>query len=318
MSEHTLFQADTGIDVSNGWTEENEHVIWAGDANDLLASMPDESVNLIITSPPYNIGKIYEDVVSLEDYLDTQFGIAEQLVRVLARGGSICWQVGNFVDKGEIVPLDIPFYGIFKRLGLKLRNRIVWTFGHGLHASRRFSGRYETILWFTKGDDYTFNLDDVRIPSKYPGKRHYKGDKAGQPSGNPLGKNPSDIWQVTAQDWEREIWEIPNVKSNHPEKSDHPCQYPVELVQRCILALTNEGDVVLDPFGGVGTVLLASDLLGRKAVMAEIDPTYAALAKTRLTDLRSGDLKIRKIGTPIFQPKGTEKVSQVPIEWGNK
>lgn len=318
MSELTLFQTEQGIDVSNSWTSENSHVVWAGDANDLLASMPDESVNLIITSPPYNIGKIYEDVVSLEDYLDTQFGIAEQLVRVLAKGGSICWQVGNFVDKGEIVPLDIPFYGIFKRLGLKLRNRIVWTFGHGLHASRRFSGRYETILWFTKGDDYTFNLDDVRVPSKYPGKRHYKGDKAGQPSGNPLGKNPSDIWQVTAQDWEKEIWEIPNVKSNHPEKSDHPCQYPVELVQRCILALTNEGDVVLDPFGGVGTVLLASDLLNRKAVMAEIDPKYASLAKTRLTDLRSGDLKIRKIGTPIFQPKGTEKVSQVPVEWGKE
>lgn len=205
MSDNTLFQADTGVGVSNIWTKANEHVIWSGDAKDLLASMPDESVNLIITSPPYNIGKIYEDVVSLEDYLDTQFGIAEQLVRVLARGGSICWQVGNFVDKGEIVPLDIPFYGIFKRLGLKLRNRIVWTFGHGLHASRRFSGRYETILWFTKGDDYTFNLDDVRIPSKYPGKRHYKGDKAGQPSGNPLGKNPSDIWQVTAQDWERNL-----------------------------------------------------------------------------------------------------------------
>jgi len=318
MSELTLFQTQQGIDVSSSWTPDDNHVVWAGDANDLLANMPDESVNLIITSPPYNIGKVYEDVVSLEDYLDAQFGIAEQLVRVLAKGGSICWQVGNFVDKGEIVPLDIPFYGIFKRLGLKLRNRIVWTFGHGLHASRRFSGRYETILWFTKGDEYTFNLDDVRVPSKYPGKRHYKGEKAGQPSGNPLGKNPSDIWQVTAQDWENEIWEIPNVKSNHPEKSDHPCQYPVELVQRCILALTNEGDVVLDPFGGVGTVLLASDLLKRKAVMAEIDPKYADLAKTRLADLRSGDLKIRKIGTPIFQPKGTEKVSQVPVEWGEE
>ena len=318
MSEVTLFQVEDGLDVSDSWTPDSKHVVWSGDAKDLLASMPDESVNLIITSPPYNIGKIYEDVVSLEDYLDTQFVIAEQLVRVLAKGGSICWQVGNFVDKGEIVPLDIPFYGIFKRLGLKLRNRIVWTFGHGLHASRRFSGRYETILWFTKGDEYTFNLDDIRVPSKYPGKRHYKGEKAGQPSGNPLGKNPSDIWQVTAQDWEKEIWEIPNVKSNHPEKSDHPCQYPVELVQRCILALTNEGDVVLDPFGGVGTVLLASDLLSRKAVMAEIDQKYALLAKSRLIDLRSGDLKIRKIGTPIFQPKGTEKVSQVPMEWGKK
>jgi adenine-specific DNA-methyltransferase len=317
MSQDALVDLPEVAPVYDAWNPGQGHVIWDGDSVDLLAQMPDESVKLIITSPPYNIGKVYEDAVSLEEYLEKQFSIAEQLVRVLAKDGSLCWQVGNYVDKGEIVPLDIPFYGIFKKLGLKLRNRIVWTFGHGLHASKRFSGRYETILWFTKSDNYTFNLDDVRIPSKYPGKRHYKGEKAGQPSGNPLGKNPSDIWKVTAQDWENEIWDIPNVKSNHPEKSSHPCQYPVELVQRCILALTDAGDVVFDPFGGVGTVILASDLLHRRGVMADIEPEYCDLARSRLSELRSGKLKIRPIGTKIFEPKGTEKISQVPLEWGN-
>jgi adenine-specific DNA-methyltransferase len=165
--------------ISKTFSSDNsDHVIFHGDALKLLASMPDESVKLIITSPPYNIGKVYENPVSLEEYLEKQMTIIDDLIRVLHPEGSICWQVGNYVSKGEIVPLDIPFYNIFKKHGLKLRNRMVWTFGHGLHASKRFSGRYETILWFTKNDDYTFNLDPVRVPSKYPGKLQRGQDRS--------------------------------------------------------------------------------------------------------------------------------------------
>ena len=291
------------------------HVIFNGDAIDLLATIPSQSINLIITSPPYNIGKTYENVVELEDYLDAHLSIIDELVRTLSDDGSICWQVGNFVDNGEIVPLDIPFYNIFKKRGLKLRNRIVWTFDHGLHASKRFSGRYETILWFTKSDDYKFNLDPVRVPAKYPGKLHYKGDKIGQPSGNPLGKNPSDIWKIVAQDWENEIWSVPNVKANHPEKTTHPCQYPVELVQRCILALTDENDIVFDPFAGVGTTVLASEVTNRRGIMTELQSEYSNLAMQRIHDFRSGNLKIRPLGKPVHQPSGREKVSQRPITW---
>src|SRR5690606_32891781 len=210
--------------------------ILCGDCQDKLISQPDGKFDLIITSPPYNIGKSYETKGSIESYLSNQKKIIEQLVRLLSDKGSICWQVGNYVNNGEVFPLDIFYYNIFKDLGLKLRNRIIWHFGHGLHASNRFSGRYETILWFTKTDNYIFNLDDVRVPSKYPGKRHFKGPKKGQLSGNPKGKNPSDIWEIIIQDWENELWNIPNVKSNHPEKTEHPCQYPIELVERCILA----------------------------------------------------------------------------------
>ena len=161
------------------------------------------------------------------------------------------WEVGDYVEAGEVYPLDIYFYDIFKDAGFHLRNRIIWHFEHGLHASKRFSGRYETILWLTKSHKYTFNLDDIRVPSKYPGKTHYKGAKRGQPSGNPLGKNPSDFWNVVTSDWEKEIWDVPNVKANHPEKTIHPCQFPIELIQRCVLALTDQGDLVLDPFLGV-------------------------------------------------------------------
>jgi adenine-specific DNA-methyltransferase len=218
------------------YSEKASIVLHHGDANKFIKTIPDETISLIITSPPYNLGKEYEIKTSIEYYLDTQTPLIHHLIRILKNDGSLCWQVGNFVDKSEVFPLDIFYYNIFKKAGLKLRNRIIWHFDHGLHASKRFSGRYETILWFTKSDNYTFNLDNVRVPAKYPGKTFYKGPRRGEPSGNPLGKNPSDYWSVVQQDWDTQIWDIPNVKANHPEKTAHPCQYPIELVERCVLA----------------------------------------------------------------------------------
>ncbi|MCZ7611916.1 MAG: site-specific DNA-methyltransferase, partial [Ignavibacterium sp.] len=206
-------------------------------------------------------------------------------------------------------------YQIFKKHGLKLRNRIVWHFGHGLHASNRFSGRYETLLWFSKTDDYIFNLDNVRVPSKYPGKRHFKGPKKGQPSGNPLGKNPSDIWEIIEQDWDKEMWDIPNVKSNHPEKTEHPCQFPIELVERCVLALTDEGSWVLDPFAGVGSTVIGAIKNNRNGMGIEKEKEYCKIANKRIEDLKEGRLKIRPINKPIHKPTGKDKIAQIPKEW---
>ncbi|MBQ9564569.1 MAG: site-specific DNA-methyltransferase, partial [Synergistaceae bacterium] len=190
------------------------------DALDFCRELPDGAVKLIITSPPYNLGKEYETRTTIESYIENMEPMLTEFVRVLANNGSLCWQTGNFVKNGEVYPLDIYFYPQFKKLGLRLRNRVIWHFGHGLHCSKRFSGRYETILWFTKSDEYTFNLDDVRIPSKYPGKRYFKGEKKGQFSGNPRGKNPEDVWEMTVErlidDWDALVWDIPNVKNNHP------------------------------------------------------------------------------------------------------
>ncbi len=292
-----------------------DYAIRQGDALKVVGEFEDGKFDLIITSPPYNIGKSYEVKTSIEQYLETQEAIIEQLVRVLSDRGSLCWQAGNFVDKGEVFPLDIFYYQIFKKYGLKLRNRIIWHFGHGLHASNRFSGRYETILWFTKTDDYIFNLDNVRVPSKYPGKLHFKGPNKGKPSGNPLGKNPSDIWEILVQDWEKELWDIPNVKSNHPEKTEHPCQFPIELVERCVLALTNEGSWVLDPFAGVGSSIIAAIKNNRNGLGIDRDEYYCSIANQRIRDLNEGRLKIRPITKPIHTPSKTDKVAQVPREW---
>ncbi len=294
---------------------ETHYEIKNGDCLNVLKKVQDHKFDLIITSPPYNIGKSYETKTSIEKYLETQEEIIKELVRTLSNKGNLCWQVGNYIAKGEVFPLDIFYYQIFKKHGLKLRNRIIWHFGHGLHASNRFSGRYETILWFSKTDDYIFNLDNVRVPSKYPGKRHFKGPKKGQPSGNPLGKNPSDIWEIVQRDWETAMWDIPNVKSNHPEKTEHPCQFPIELVERCVLALTDETSWVLDPFAGVGSSVIAAIKHNRNAIGIERDENYCKLARQRINNFNEGLLNTRPINKPIHKPTNNDKVAKIPKEW---
>jgi adenine-specific DNA-methyltransferase len=278
------------IRIAAGFDKSADLVFYPGDCADILREIPDHFVKLVVTSPPYNLGKPYETRLDMETYLDQQRRVIEECARVLDDSGSLCWEVGNYVDNSEIVPLDVLLYPIFSSLGLRLRNRIVWHFEHGLHTTKRFSGRYEVILWFTKGDVYTFNLDAVRVPQKYPRKKYFKGPRRGQYSGNPLGKNPSDVWI------------IPNVKSNHVEKTIHPCQFPVELIERLVLALTNEGDWVLDPFMGVGTTAIAALMHSRRAIGAETVPEYVEVAKQRIRLAEEGKLRIRPMERPVYDP----------------
>lgn len=241
-----------------------------GDCLERMAEIEDGSVDLTVTSPPYNIGKPYEKVIDIQSYLLWQRDIIAEVYRTTKDGGSVCWQVGNFVIKGAVYPLDCLMFQIFLDIGFIPRNRIIWHFGHGLHCKNRFSGRHETIMWFTKGEKYTFNLDPVRIPSKYPEKKHYKGGKKGQLSGNPLGKNPDDVWS------------IPNVKHNHPEKTDHPCQFPEAIVERLTLSLSNKEDTLMDMFMGSGTTGKVSKQLGRNFIGIERDETYFKIAQDRI------------------------------------
>lgn len=280
----------TSLRISPFYAPDAEAVLFEGNCLDLLSSVPDEAFQLIVTSPPYNLNKPYESKLDLDAYVAGQRGVISECVRTLSPRGSVCWQVGNYVDNGHIIPLDILLYPIFAELGLKLRNRIVWRFGHGLHASRRFSGRYEVILWFTKTDAFKFNLDAVRVPQKYPEKKHFKGPKRGEYSGNPLGKNPTDVW------------DIPNVKSNHVEKTAHPAQFPVELIERLVLALTDAGDWVFDPFLGSGTTLIAALMHTRKAAGAEIMPEYVKIARERLLLAEKGELRIRPMDRSVYDP----------------
>ena len=287
--------------------KKDSHVLHEGDAKNFLENNNlKNKIRLIVTSPPYNIGKEYEKVKALEDYLDDQIGIIKQLIDVMTDDGSICWQVGNFVDKktGHLVPLDIPFYNIFREHGLMLRNRIIWYFKHGYPNQKKLTNQYETILWFTKNENHFFNLDEIRIPQLYPGYKYPKGHaKEGQPSGNPKGKNPGNIWDV------------PQVKAKHLEKTAHPAQFPISIIRRLIKALSEEGDYIFDPYVGSGTTIAAAALENRIGIGAEIDKGYCEIVKKRINDLNNGIMDYRE-DKEVPQPKG--KVSERPQEWKNE
>ncbi len=291
-------------EVKNARLDSN--VIFGIDVEKVLDNLPEEPIfDLVVTSPPYDIGKSYEKKMPLDDYVNWQKRIIEKIYPRLKENGSICWEVGNYIEKdGSIFPLDIALDPIFRDLNMSLRNRIVWHFGHGLHSRNRFSGRYEVIMWYTKSDDYVFNLDPVRIPAKYPGKRHFKGPHKGELSGNPLGKNPEDVWD-----------DIPNVKSNHIEKTIHPCQFPVGLIERLVLSMTNEGGLVFDPFAGVASSGVASILNNRYFWGCEIVDDYIQIGKERLLQSIDGTVKHRE-NKPLYDPSKSN-LSKTPKEWKN-
>jgi adenine-specific DNA-methyltransferase len=285
-----------------------ETFLWNGNVEEFLDTLPEKLIfDLVFTSPPYNIGKAYEQKKDIKDYLLWQKRIIEKISIRLKKNGSICWQVGNFLEKRKggqsstILSLDIVFHEIFSSLGLQLRNRVVWHFGHGLHCKYRFSGRYEVVLWYTKTDEYIFNLENVLVEQKYPGKKYFKGPNLGKYSCNPKGKNPDDVW------------DIPNVKSNHIEKTNHPCQFPVALVDRFVLALTNPGDLVFDPFAGVGSAGVAALFHGRHFWGCEIDKKYIEVARTRLEDAANGHAIFRPFNKPIYDHKKS-KLSRKPVQ----
>lgn len=291
------------------YKESNQVTLYNGDCVELLRGLPDESVDLVITSPPYCIGKAYEDPHNdIKTFREQHTQIFDELYRVVKTGGSVCWQVGYHISDKCVIPLDCVVYDIFTSLSnvreipFILRNRIIWTFGHGLNSTNRFSGRHETIMWFTKGQQTMFNLDEVRVPQKYPGKRSYKGPNKGKLSGNPLGKNPSDVW------------DIPNVKARHIEKTEHPCQFPVAIPQRLIKALTKPGDLILDPFMGSGTSGVAAIVEGRRFAGAELVKSYYDISVERLKEAAEGKAKVRE-DKPVIEPDQNAAVAKLPEEF---
>jgi adenine-specific DNA-methyltransferase len=274
---------------------------------EFIRHIPDESIDVTITSPPYCIGKEYEHARSLDDFIADQKRVLPEIVRITKKGGSICWQVGYYVKRGRMYPLDCAVYSILETIDeIVLRNRIVWTYGHGFHAYNRFSGRHETVMWFTKGDDYIFNLDAVREPQKYPGKRKYSGPNKGEFSGNPKGKNPSDVWA------------IPNVKAKHVEKLRHPCQFPVGLADRLVRALAPKNGLIFDPYMGSGSTGVAAIINGRRFVGAEIKTEYMKIAVDRLKLAYDGTVPYRPAERAIFIPGPGLAVAKRPEHFAER
>lgn len=290
--------------ISSRYSDRSQCILSLGDCNKLIKRLPDESIDLTITSPPYFMGKEYDKSTKIEDFIDAHKKLLPEILRVTKPGGSICWQIGYHVKDQVVTPLDYLVHGIFSNSSeLHLRNRIIWTFGHGLHSKNRFSGRHEMILWYSKGQEHYFDLDSVRVPQKYPGKVAYKGAKKGEPSGNPLGKNPGDVW------------EIPNVKALHMEKTDHPCQFPVALAQRLVRALSPSNGRVLDPFTGSGSTGVAALVEGRKFVGMELVKEYYDIAYTRCEQSLKKEIQFRPIEKPIFVPSPNSSVVKKPAHF---
>jgi len=257
--------------------------IFLGDAFELIKGIPDGSVDLVLTSPPYGIGKEYERrSKTLEKYMSIFRPMCAECVRVLKPTGAVCWQVGNWISKTEetgryIVPLDAPYFEAFAKLGMTLRNRIIW-----IHRTTAYNGSkkiftpsHETILWMTKSDDYSFNLTgNVLIRQKDPAKI-YHAFRGGRPvvrKAIPEGIDPGDVWDIP-------------FGSNSAERWDHPAQFPEALARRAVDCFSNPGDLVLDPFAGVGTTLKVAKDLGRQHIGFEKEPHYYNQAVLRINGI---------------------------------
>lgn len=269
---HIAFDSEKEISLPTDIPERFVNKIYLGDCMDMLRELPDNCIDLVVSSPPYNINKVKNDRKPLAEYLDWQRSVLMECHRVLKWSGSLFWQVGTFVDDdGYHLPLDIRFFPILEELRMIPRNRIVWIRPHGVHAQRKFSGRHETLLWFTKSMDYKFYLDPIKVPQKYSNKKYWKGEKKGGLSCDPLGKNPGDVWAFR------------NVRHNHDEDTIHPTQFPEDLIERIVLCTTLPGDRVLDPFMGVGTTAVVAKNFSRIFSGAEINEDYLSISEHRLS-----------------------------------
>ncbi len=238
------------------------------DVLDFLDGIPDNAVNLVLTSCPYNMGRNYGDCPGADRLRFTYFHgflmqVISEIARILTPGGTLFLNLGATRDwQGNLMPLDILLFESTRTAGLTFQSRIIWTIPHGLTPKRRLSERHETVLVCSKGEQQVFNPSAARVPQKEPHKRAFKGPRKGQLSGHPLGAHPSNVWH------------IPNVGHNHRDKvhmtTSHPAPFPVELAKRGILLYTMPGQLVCDPFSGSGTTNFAAIESGRAFVGADL------------------------------------------------
>jgi adenine-specific DNA-methyltransferase len=250
-------------------------LIYQGDCVDVLPKLG-QLVKLTVTSPPYNIGKEYETRLPLEKYLDWTEQWVRLVYKATAPDGAFWLNLGYISVEGRGKAIPIP-YLVWERIPFFLIQEVVWNYGAGVASRRSFSPRNEKFLWYVRNpNEYVFNLDDVRDPDvKYP--RQFKN---GRLKVNPLGKNPTDVWT------------IPKVtsgeKRSSKERTPHPAQFPIAVVERIVKACSNAGDLVLDPFVGSGSTAYTCLELGRPFIGVEIEQRYIDIAGARLDALLDG------------------------------
>ncbi|WP_330203383.1 site-specific DNA-methyltransferase [Cyanobacterium sp. Dongsha4] len=245
-------------------------LIYNADCVTSMIKLPPEMIDLTVTSPPYNIGKEYEKKMDLSDYLDWCKSWLKEIYRLTTSNGSFWLNLGyqSVENIGKAIPIS---YFLWDKTAFFLIQEIVWNYGAGVACKNFFSPRNEKFLWYAKDpENYIFNLDDVRDPNvKYPNQK-----KNGKLKVNPKGKNPTDVWQFP------KVTSGRNRSSN--ERTPHPAQFPIAVIDRIIKASSNPQDVILDPFLGSGTTAIASINLNRKFIGFEINKTYCDIAVARI------------------------------------
>jgi adenine-specific DNA-methyltransferase len=227
-------------------------------------------INVTITSPPYNIGKEYESILPIEDYINWLAQLSELIYKITTSEGAYLLNVGylKMEKKGRAIPIP---YLLWDKIKFFLQQEIVWNYGAGVAAKNYLSPRNEKILWYVKdAENFTFNLDSIRDPDvKYPNQK-----KNGKLRCNTLGKNPSDVWQIA------KVTSGSNRASE--ERTSHPAQFPEDLVERMVLGFSNEEDLILDPFLGSGTTARLAMLHNRRFLGFEINSDYCKIVAERL------------------------------------
>lgn len=251
-------------------------ILYCGDCCELLPRLQSAcfEVNLTITSPPYNIGKEYESPIALNDYIEWCSEWMAQIHKATVPRGTFWLNIGylEVPNKGLCVPIP---YLLWDKSPFYLIQEIVWKYGAGVSSKRRLSPRNEKWLFYVKDpDNYVFNLDDIRDPNvKYPNQK-----KNGKFRCNPLGKNPSDVW------------EFPKVTTganrSSKERTGHPAQFPLQIVERVVKVSSDPLEIVLDPFAGSCSVGLAAVGLGRIFLGIEAKPEYCQMAIQRYEGFR--------------------------------
>lgn len=252
--------------------ETDSVAIYKRDCLEGMESLPEGVIDTTITSPPYNIGKEYEELVHIDDYLQWCENWIKEIYRLTSENGTFWLNVGYLEVEGKGLAIPIP-YLLWDRTPFYLLQEVVWNYSAGVACRKRFSPRNEKLLWYVKDKkNYTFNLDDVRDPNvKYPNQK-----KNGKLRCNPLGKNPSDVWQ------------IPKVTSgknrSSVERTPHPAQFPMTLVERMLKSSSNEGDVILDPFMGSGSTAECALRNNRYVIGFELEEKYIGYTKDRINN----------------------------------
>ncbi|MBD2138961.1 site-specific DNA-methyltransferase [Anabaena sp. FACHB-1237] len=238
-----------------------EQKIILGDAIIKMQEIASETVDLVIADPPYNLGKDYgnnHDIKGFEEYLQFSREWTKEAYRILKPHGTIYVFMGfRFISY---------LYDILDReLGMFFNSWIVWHYTQGIGKKKGFSPRHDDILMFTKSKYFIFNLDDIRVPQKYYRERN-----------NMRGSNPGDVWEFS------------HVHYCHENRQNHPTQKPEGLIERIVLASSDEKSLVLDPFLGSGTTLRVCQQLNRSAIGIELNPDYVKMCYERLEKDFSG------------------------------